>query len=140
MAVETQGIAEKAKANQYKMKLVNDEYNIDFGGRLPAGAVVLVDEATAVRWYEKGVAEIAPPDEPTYAEEKRRVKRDEFMRRAKPAEGVFDQMVSIQGMNVDPAQRQVMREMPKPQRGRRRADDPLAGSPVLTDPDPDDEE
>lgn len=115
---------------KFKMKLVNAEFNIDFGGRLPAGAVVLVDEPTAIRWYERGVAEIADPGEETYAEHHRRVKRDEFLRRARPAEGVFDRAVSLQPFRDDPAHERTMREMPKPSRGRRRADDMLAGASV----------
>ena len=78
----------------YKMRLLQSEYMVDVGGnngRFPAGSVVLADEDTAYRWYERGVAEPADPDEETYGEVQRRNKREEFKRMAKAVEGVFDQ-------------------------------------------------
>lgn len=124
---------------KYKMKLYNAEFHIDFGGRLPQGAVVLVDEPTAIRWYENGVADMAPPDATTYAEEVRRVKREEFLKRAQPVEGVFDEAITRTG-EQRPRDNLMPPPMPVPaRRGRRPAGDPLAMAPVLTDPDEDDE-
>ena len=82
---------------QFKMALLHDEFLSDISGnsgRYSKGDVLRVDEATAQRWYERGIAEIADPDAPTAGELQRRVKRDEFLRRAVPVEGVFDQMVT----------------------------------------------
>ena len=152
MAVDTPDLATKSANRLFKMRMLDDEYNIDFGGRLPRGAVVLADEATALRWFEHSIAEIAPPDATTYAEEKRRVKKDEFLRLAMPAEGVFDQLVSSESWQSErQPERQLLREMPRRGRppkvetqpsahtARRPAGDPLAGVPVLTDPDPDED-
>ena len=126
----TPPIETKPLPSRYKMKLTHDEYHVDFGGRLPAGAVVVVDEETAIRWYEKNVAEIAPPDAPTHGEIQRQVKREEFLKRAKPTEGVFDQAVTRQSFRDDPNTRQLM-PPPMPTRRRGRAD--LAGAEIAND-------
>lgn len=117
---------------RYKMRLHYDEYLSDVSGnrgRFPAGAVLLVDAATAERWYENNVAEPAPPDAEVYGEIKRRSKREEFLRRAQPAEGVFDKAVTRQSFGDE---RSAMPPpMPQPSRRPRRAD--LAGADVATD-------
>ena len=141
-----QSIPEKARAKKYKMALLQDEFSIEFGTppdyRLPKGSVVLVDEETAIRWYERRVADIAPADAVTVSEQRRLAKREEFLKRAQPAEGVFDQAITRSSFSSDrPFERPVMPpEMPKPvRRGKRPPGDPLAMAPVLTDPDEDDE-
>mgnify|MGYP000878590957 FL=1 len=39
-----------------RMTLNRDEYLSEYGGRLLAGTVVVVDEKTARRWLDKGIA------------------------------------------------------------------------------------
>lgn len=120
---------------RYKMALNYDEYLADVSGnrgRFPAGAVLLVDEETAVRWYENGVAEPADPDAPTYGEVRKRNKRAEFLKRAKPVAGVYDQAITRAAFRDE--ERQLMPPpMPVPPRRSRRAD--LAGAAItdLTD-------
>ena len=125
---------------RFKMQLINDEFMVDVAGnngRYPAGAVLLADEETALRWYERGVAEIADPDAEVYGEIVKRNKREEFMRRAVPAAGVFDQAVTRQSFRDDPDTRPIMPPA-MPTRGRRRRAD-LEGAEVVTDPMDDDE-
>lgn len=126
---------------RYKMKLLRDEYMVNVSGndgRFPAGAVLLADEETAMRWYERGVAELADPDDEVYGEIIRRNKREEFKQRAQAAEGTFDAAVTrAQSFKDDPNNRQLM-PPPMPTRRRSRAD--LAGAEVVTDPTPDDED
>lgn len=123
---------------RYKMALLNDEYLVDVSGndgRYPKGAVLLVDEATAIRWFDRNVAEPADPNAPTFGEIRRETKKKEFLRRAKPAEGVYDQAITRGSFRDDPNNRQIMPPpMPVPGRrpGRpRRAD--LEGAEVVTD-------
>ena len=129
-------------SKRFKMELVHDNYLVGVSGndgRYPAGSVLLVDEETAVRWYEKGVAEPAPPDAETYGEISRKLKREEFLRRARPVEGTYDAMIrrDAGGNVVGAVDRPLMREMPKPSRGRPRQRDinpDLVGA-AINDPD-----
>lgn len=82
---------------KYKMQLLNDEFMTDVDGnrgRYPAGAILLVQESTAIRWYENNVAIPADPEAPTHAEIRRTVKREEFFKQARAAEGIFDGIVT----------------------------------------------
>lgn len=134
-------------SKRFKMALLGDNFIADAknptnNGRYPKGAVLLVDEETAIRWYENGIAEIAPVDAPTFGEIRKIQKRDEFLKRAVPAEGVFDQMVSRQSLNQaaprpsgqdaprDSSYMPTMPTMPVPRRGRggKRLD--LAGADI----------
>lgn len=116
---------------RFKMTLNYDEYLADVSGnrgRFPAGAVLIVDEETAVRWYENGVAEPADPDAPTYGEIRKQNKRAEFLKRAQPVEGVFDRAVTRDSFKDE---RQLMPPpMPVPPTRRRRAD---LASAAITD-------
>ena len=114
---------------RYKMSLLSEEFLSDVSGnngRFPKGAVLLVDEETAERWYERGIAEIAPPDALTHGEIQRHSKREAFRRLARPAEGAFDQMVSRSALTeARPTGSEVPRDstampapMPQPRRGR----------------------
>lgn len=128
---------------RFKMKLLQSEYMVNVSGnegRYPAGAVLLADESTAVRWYERGIAEPAPPDAETYGEVRRRNKRAEFDRLAQPVEEVFDQAVSRGSFN---GERQLM-PPPMPVPGRRRAPGrnrpDLAGAEVVNTIDGDEDD
>lgn len=124
---------ESATITRYKMAMHDACYSTELGGRLPAGAVVLVDEPTAIRWFELGIADPAAPDAPTHFEQIRNQKREQFRRLAKPAEGVFDAMVGrgadTSGQNTDPYP--LARPMPV---GRRRGRAALEGAEIVSDP------
>lgn len=82
---------------RFKMKLRGDEFNVDLGGRVPAGGVVIVDEATAVRWIEGNIAEQVPASTPTFRDQKRneaasRLRRDEMVDEREA--GRFSDMIS----------------------------------------------
>jgi hypothetical protein len=87
--------------------------------RYPAGAVLIADEETANRWYENSIADIAPPDAEAYGEVTRRLKREEFQRKAQAVEeGSFDQAISrgnFQQDDYEPGQL-MPRPMPVPDR------------------------
>jgi hypothetical protein len=53
-----------------KMRLQSAEYLSEHGGRLPAGAVLDVDDATAMRWRAMGIARKASNSAKTYREER----------------------------------------------------------------------
>lgn len=53
-----------------RMTLVRDEYLSEYDGRLAAGTVVLVDERTARRWLEKGIARPSEETDKTLREQK----------------------------------------------------------------------
>ncbi len=59
------------RSPRYKMRLNDANFLPDHGGKLPAGAVVIVDEETAVRWLENNIAEQAPQGAQTFAQEQR---------------------------------------------------------------------
>ena len=54
-----------------RMTLVEAEYLSEYGGRLPPGTVVLVDEPTAERWRRKGIAVDSAETDKTLKEQKR---------------------------------------------------------------------
>jgi hypothetical protein len=89
--------------------------------RYPPGAVLIVDEDTAVRWYENSIADIAPPDAEAYGEVTRRLKREEFARQAQAVEeGSFNEAISrgdFQRDDYEPGQL-MPRPMPVPERRR----------------------
>ena len=105
---------------RYKMKLRQTEFMPDAPVRdkhIPAGSVMLVDEETALRWYERKVADLAPPDAETYSEIEEKNRRDEFYKKAQQAEGVFDRAIGQSGP-TDPANGETgPRPMPRRQRG-----------------------
>lgn len=104
---------------RYKMQLRQSEFIPDAPVKdkhLPAGAVLAVDEATALRWYERGVADIAPPDAETYGEIEQRNRRAEFFAKAQEAEGVFDRAITRE-MPADPSHTPIGPK-PMPRRGR----------------------
>ena len=150
---ETQGsdldIPEQT-GKRYKMRVLRTTYMVGVSGhsgRFHEGDVVLVDEPTALRWFEHGVAEPAPKDARTVGEINADRRRDEFRRRAEPVEGVFDAMVSRrdapggQGRSrPDSSQeRQLMPpQMPVPNR-RGRGNPNLEGAGVINSTDDEDE-
>lgn len=107
---------------RYKMKIHQQEFMVTPSGskRYPAGAVLLVDEDTAMRWYEHGVADLADPEAETYGEIERRVKREEFAKRARAVEGTFDAMVTRGRSDRD---RDALMPPPMPVPGRKRRRD-----------------
>lgn len=127
---------------RFKMTLLQDEFMVTPAGgkRYPAGATLLVDEDTAARWYEHHVADLADPAVETFGEIERRVKREEFFKKARAVEGTFD--AAVTRSNSQRERDQLMPPpMPVPPRrgpGRPRRDD-LAGA-VLSDRMADDEE
>lgn len=129
-------IADAPPKKRFKMKLRQEEVMVTPTGttRYPAGAVLIVDEDTAARWYENSIADIADPDAEAYGEVTRRLKREEFARKARAVEGdgVFDQMVTRDNMGGgNPNEPSLMpRPMPVPGRGRRGRNDALAGAVV----------
>lgn len=54
----------------HRVTLVNDEYLSEHGGRLKAGTVVLVDDKTARRWLDRGIAVPASETDKTLREQK----------------------------------------------------------------------
>ena len=54
----------------HRLTLVNDQYLSEHGGRLKAGTVVLVDDLTARRWLEKGIAVPSSETDKTMREQK----------------------------------------------------------------------
>lgn len=125
---------------RYKMQLRQVECMVTPTGtqRYPAGAVLVVDEDTAARWYENSIADIADPSAEAFADVARRAKREEFARRAQAVEtGTFDQMVTRGPSAQDGPDRQVMPPpMPVPQRRRSRRD--LEGADIVNAPDDED--
>lgn len=86
---------------RYKMRLKSSEFMVDFGGRVPAGGVVIVDEATAIRWIETGIAEQVAADTPTFRDQKRkaaasRLQRDQVVDEREA--GQFSDMISREPM------------------------------------------
>lgn len=82
---------------RYKMRLKSDEFLVDFGGRVPARGVVIVDEPTAVRWIETGIAEQVSADTPTFRDQKRKaaaslLRRDQVVDEREA--GRFSDMIS----------------------------------------------
>lgn len=53
-----------------RVTLVAAQYLSEHGGRLPAGTVVLVDEQTAKRWLDKGIARPSAETDRTIREQK----------------------------------------------------------------------
>lgn len=53
-----------------RMTLTATEFLREYGGRLPAGTVVLVDEETAERWREFGIATDSAETDLTLKEQK----------------------------------------------------------------------
>lgn len=75
-----------------KMRLANTEFLSEYGGRLPAGAVLDVDEATAARWFGLGIAKKASSGTKTFQEERRERLLEQMEEDALngPEPGVFD--------------------------------------------------
>lgn len=69
MPVMTEAPGEKKP--RFKMKLKDAQYLQEYGGWLTAGAVVIVDEDTAIRWLENDIATQAGKDEQTAQEVRR---------------------------------------------------------------------
>jgi hypothetical protein len=133
MSVEGAQNVPELTNRRYKMQLRQTEFLVNVSGnngRFPAGAILQVDEATAYRWYESNVADIAPPDAETYGEIVHRSKREEFDRKARAVEGsVIDQMAAREA-----GERQLM-PPPMPVPGRRRARRDLADADITYQPD-----
>lgn len=53
-------IPESRGAGTVQMTLIQSEYMAEHGGKLPAGAVLMVDESTAARWTSNGIAVPGP--------------------------------------------------------------------------------
>lgn len=53
-----------------RVTLVRDEFLSEYDGRLKAGTVVLVDERTARRWLDKGIAVPSEQTDKTQLEQK----------------------------------------------------------------------
>ena len=117
----------------FNMELLHDEFLSDVSGnsgRYPKGAILRVDEPTALRWYERGIAMVAPPDAPTYSEVQKMEKTKRFHEIAKPVEGVFDQVVGraaapggqsttrLSGQDAPRDTTAMPAPMPVPRRGR----------------------
>ena len=69
------------KTVRFKMALVNNEFLEEYGGWCPAGSVLIVDEDTAERWYERGIAKPAATTDKTVRE----IKRDQNLKRLQAA-------------------------------------------------------
>ena len=130
---------------RYNMMLEQDEFLSDVSGhsgRYPKGAVLTVDEPTAIRWYERGIATIAPPDAKTYGEITRANKREEFLKQAKATEGVFNKAITRDGSTSPAHATDGPREMPR--RGRKGGQGHpnlrLEGAPVINTADLDENE
>lgn len=81
-----------------KMRLMSTEFLSEHGGRLPAGAVIDVDEATARRWKALGIARQAADSAKTFQEEK--LERLALLREEEEltaTDGEFGQMVTRDG-------------------------------------------
>ena len=119
IAVQTDAPPKK----RYKMQIRQEEVMVTPTGttRYPAGAVLIVDEDTAARWYEHSIADIAPPDAEAYGEVTRRLKREEFARRAVAVEGhgVFDAMVTRDSLGGGNPNEPELHPRPMPIPGRR---------------------
>lgn len=129
------------KPVRYLMKLRQSEYLPDAPVRdkhLPAGAVLAVDEATALRWYERKVADIAPPDSETYGEMEEKNRREEFFRMAQPAEGVFDRAITRDGSSSPAHAQGGPKPMPRRVRGDRGHPN-MQGVTAINNADPDED-
>jgi hypothetical protein len=108
---------------RFKMRVHQTEFLTEYGGRLPAGSVVPVDEETAIRWIDNGIAEQAPNDAKTRAEERKEEIRAELLRiEAEEARGgVYDAAITRESFRDDPQQgRDLMpKRMPPSRRGKR---------------------
>lgn len=65
-----------------KVKLAHPQYSHDHGGKLPAGAVVEVDDETAARWKRVGLLEDekVAADQATYRQQRIKDLQDEMDR------------------------------------------------------------
>lgn len=79
--------APASKKTKYKMKLVNNEYLEEHGGWCPAGSVLVVDEDTAERWFERHIATPAGRDEKTVRE----IRREENLKKLQAAAVAADE-------------------------------------------------
>ncbi len=57
-------------APDVRVRLINDEYMSEYGGRMAAGTAVEVDPKTAQRWLKRGIAEAAEIGDLTLRERK----------------------------------------------------------------------
>ena len=123
MTSPTEVSKEAPPKKRFKMRIRHTEVMVTptCTTRFPPGAVLIVDEDTAARWYENNIADIAPPDAEAYGEVTRRLKREEFARQAQAVEeGSFDQAITrgdFQRDDYEPGQL-MPRPMPIPERRR----------------------
>lgn len=138
-SLATTDAPEAPPTKRFKMRLKQSEYMVEIAGnsgRFPAGAVLLADEATAIRWYERDIAEPAPADAETFGEVARRNKKAEFYSRAEVAETVFDASVTRASSERQREPSLMPSPMPTP-RTRREREEALAGAAVINAPDGD---
>lgn len=107
---------EEVGARVYKMRLKNTEYISEDGiGRVPAGGVVVVDERTATRWQQRGIATPAKDTDKTHKQERREQLLAEL-------ETLGDEDEEIRyGASIQREHLGLPKEMPKPSRRGRPA-------------------
>jgi len=115
---------------RFKMRVRQDEFLSEHGGRIPAGSVVPVDEETAIRWIDNEIADQAPDDAKTRKEERREEIMAELARLDAEAErgGVYNAAITRDSFTGSQAERDPMpKRMPPRRRGaaatRTRLDD-----------------
>lgn len=130
MSVQFEQISRPPMSDKrFKMRVFQDEFLSEFGGRIPAGSVVPVDEDTAIRWLDKGIAEQAPIDAKTRQEERREELLLELERLEAERErgGVFNAAITRDSFRDEgPVRDPMPKRMPVPPRRR----GPAAATPT----------
>ena len=93
MPPKAQSPAMPEKPKRYKMRLVEPNFVPELGGKLASGSVHVVDEDTAIRWLEHGIATQAGNDEQTEQERKREQLRKQLVPLPDDESGVYDAAV-----------------------------------------------
>lgn len=104
------------EGRRFKMRMLRNEFMVDFGGRVPAGSVLVVDEETAIRWLENSIADPAPADALTLQQQKREdIRRRLEASGAETQEGVYNAAITRESFRDE---RIGPRPMPRGRRGK----------------------
>lgn len=119
----TQTIEATLAERRYKMQIKQHEFMPDRGGHLEAGAVLITDEETALRWMEQGIATPAAADALTHREQKRAdlLAELERLEAEGPQPGVYNAAISRASFydETPPPERPIMPPAMPNRRGRR---------------------
>lgn len=129
----TATIADTLAEKRFKMELKQHEFLPDHGGHNPAGAVIYVDEETALRWMENRIAVPAAASALTHREQRRADLLAELERLEAdgPPAPVYNAAITRESFrNEQPPERPIM-PAPMPKRRGHRDRAPLANTDVM---------